>query len=267
MLRLCFQDGFLGLEFHQFLLQILEHSSPPPCGKNCACSLESFKTTLFHPQSSGMVERFYLSLKSSLHSKLAGSVWIHHLPHGSLGFALCSEGWSSLFHCRSCLWFPFGAPWNVSRCSGVGDILGSFPSCRVSHPLLITLLMRQLLLYLHPQKLQPMCLFVRIQLLLLSNLCIEVCTKFYKKDDKYFTPTRGHPQRAPLDCSPPNASLPRVRFSSPSRPLFQVLQFFEEILLERPDNHLQAQLYLLGDLIDNAWGDLCGGASYNLHIL
>ena len=30
VLRLCSQDGFLGLEFHRSLLQIVEHSSPPP---------------------------------------------------------------------------------------------------------------------------------------------------------------------------------------------------------------------------------------------
>ena len=41
LLRLCSQDGFSGLEFHQSLLQIMEHSSPPPYGKNLACSLES----------------------------------------------------------------------------------------------------------------------------------------------------------------------------------------------------------------------------------
>ena len=43
---------------------------------------------------------------------------------GSFGFAFCSEGWSGLFLCRSCLWFSFDSPWNVPRCSKVslGDI-------------------------------------------------------------------------------------------------------------------------------------------------
>ena len=45
VLRLCsgstLRMGFSGLEFHQSLLQIVKHSSPPLCGKNCACSLES----------------------------------------------------------------------------------------------------------------------------------------------------------------------------------------------------------------------------------
>ena len=45
VLKLCsgsaLNISFSGLEFHQSLLQIVKHSSPPLCGKNCACSLES----------------------------------------------------------------------------------------------------------------------------------------------------------------------------------------------------------------------------------
>ena len=139
LLRLCFQDGFPWSSISSYLrswntvhLLLVERIVP-------SFWTLSYKDNLVPSSGSGMVERFYHSLKSSLHSKLAGSVWIHHLPAGSLGFALCSDEWSSLFHCRSCLWFPFGAPWNVPRCSGVGDILWSVPSCRVSHSLLITL--------------------------------------------------------------------------------------------------------------------------------
>ena len=43
------------------------------------------KTTSFHPQSNGLVERFHRSLKSSLRSRLAGSDWMKHLPLVMLG--------------------------------------------------------------------------------------------------------------------------------------------------------------------------------------
>ena len=43
------------------------------------------KTTSFHPQSKGMIERFHHSLKSSLRARLAGSEWVSHLPLVMLG--------------------------------------------------------------------------------------------------------------------------------------------------------------------------------------
>jgi len=39
----------------------------------------------------------------------------------------------------------------------------------------------------------------------------------------------------------------------------------EEILLEQPDN--QKQLHLLVDLVDDAGGNLCGGAKDDIHEL
>ena len=42
-------------------------------------------TTSFHPQSSGLIERFHRSLKSTLRARSAGSDWFSHLPLDLLG--------------------------------------------------------------------------------------------------------------------------------------------------------------------------------------
>ena len=46
------------------------------------------KTTAFHPQANGMVERFHRQLKNSLRARLAASDWYSHLPWVLLG--LCT---------------------------------------------------------------------------------------------------------------------------------------------------------------------------------
>ena len=43
------------------------------------------RTTSYHPQANGMIERFHRSLKSSLRARAAGSNWFHHLPLVLLG--------------------------------------------------------------------------------------------------------------------------------------------------------------------------------------
>ena len=43
------------------------------------------KTTSFHLQSNGMIERFHRSLKTSLWARLASSNWVAHLPLVMLG--------------------------------------------------------------------------------------------------------------------------------------------------------------------------------------
>ena len=47
--------------------------------------ISHIQTTSYHPQSNGMIKRFYRSLKYALRARLAGSDWIHHLPLVMLG--------------------------------------------------------------------------------------------------------------------------------------------------------------------------------------
>ena len=47
--------------------------------------ISRIRTTGFHPQSNGMIERFHRSLKSSLQARLASSDWVAHLPLVMLG--------------------------------------------------------------------------------------------------------------------------------------------------------------------------------------
>ena len=55
---------------------------------SAVCSLLGIvhnKTTAFHPQANGMVERFHRQLKNSLRARLAAADWYNHLPWVLLG--------------------------------------------------------------------------------------------------------------------------------------------------------------------------------------
>ena len=54
---------------------------------NISCS----KTTSFHPQYIGLVERFHHSLKTSLQAHLAGPHWVEHFPLVMLDYVLLHE--------------------------------------------------------------------------------------------------------------------------------------------------------------------------------
>ena len=58
--------------------------------------ISRIKTTSFHPQSNGMIERFHRSLKSSLRARLAGSDWVAHLHLVMLSFRFSSKDDSGL---------------------------------------------------------------------------------------------------------------------------------------------------------------------------
>ena len=89
--------GVLRLSFYLCLGFEIWSSSSPDLGSWCSVhilrlvggfsilGISRIKTTSFHPQSNGMIERFHRSLKSSLRARLASSDWVAHLPLVMLG--------------------------------------------------------------------------------------------------------------------------------------------------------------------------------------
>ena len=68
------------------------------------------KTTSFHPQSNGMIERFHRSLKSSLGASLAGSDWVSHLPLVLLGHCVFPKDDSGLSAAEAVFGSPLSLP-------------------------------------------------------------------------------------------------------------------------------------------------------------
>ncbi|XP_023341813.1 uncharacterized protein LOC111711654, partial [Eurytemora carolleeae] len=67
---------------------IEEASSSPPSGLTAVCrelGITVSRTTSYHPQANGMIERFHRSLKVALRARAAGSNWFQHLPLVLLG--------------------------------------------------------------------------------------------------------------------------------------------------------------------------------------
>ena len=176
MLRLYSQDGVFRFGVPSVLTSDCETQFTSSLWKELCLLLgiSYTKTTLFHPQSNVMVERSHNFLKSSLRSKLAGSDWIHHQLLVLLGLRSAPKGWSSLFLCRSCWWISFDAPEFPSEIFKSG----------VSSDL----------------------------------LSFSAPTNHHVISTKVMVPevpsTRERSWQAPLDCSPPSAALPLVRFSS-----------------------------------------------------
>jgi hypothetical protein len=58
----------------------------PPSTALCSIlSISHVKTTAYHPQSNGLVERFHRRLKEALQARAAGPDWLSHLPWVLLG--------------------------------------------------------------------------------------------------------------------------------------------------------------------------------------
>ena len=84
-----------------------------------ACStlgISPSTTTSFHPQSNGMIERLYRTLKNSLRARLASSEWYRHLPLVLLGLRTTPRDDSALSASEA----VYGAPLTVP-----GEFLGS----------------------------------------------------------------------------------------------------------------------------------------------
>ena len=47
--------------------------------------IQLHRTTAYHPQANGLVERFHRTLKASLKARLASSNWVYELPWVLLG--------------------------------------------------------------------------------------------------------------------------------------------------------------------------------------
>ena len=195
------------------------------------------KTTLFHTQSNGMVERFHCFLKSSLCSKLAGSGWIHHLPLVLLGLhsapkddQACSSA-EAVY--SSTLMLPgmfLDAPEFPSEIlkSPICSILQSFsafpnhhvhataPAVPSSLKTATHVFVRENLttLPLHPLFRGPYLVLQKDDKNF--NLQLEAQADKVSIDrlkPVFSTDVREPPGRAPPDCSPPPAAPPQVRFS------------------------------------------------------
>ena len=73
------------------------------------------RTTAFHPQSNGMIERFHRSLKSALRARLEGPNWVDELPWVLLGVRTAPEDLAA-----SSAELVYGAPLTVP-----GDFLAT----------------------------------------------------------------------------------------------------------------------------------------------
>ena len=208
------------------------------------------KTTSFHPQSNGIIERFHRSLKSSLRSKLAGSGWIHHLPLVLLGLRSAPKD----DHACSSAEAVYGSPLMLPGMfldapefpsekfkSRIQSVLQSFSSPPSHH--------------VHAAApVVPLSLKTATHVFVREDATTPPLHPLYRgpylvleRGDKYFTlqlgaasdkvsidrlkavissevivpqvpPARGRPRRAPPDSSPPLSPPPRVRFVSPPSP-------------------------------------------------
>ena len=220
VLRLCTLDGFPGSEFHQSLLQSGERSSPPPCGRSFACSLGS----LIWRQPCTILRVMVLWCGSIVPWSLLS------IPSWRVRAEYITYPWFFLVYVllrRMIKLVPQQKHFCGSPLVLPGIFLDApeFPFNSSSCPWLLE---------------KGMFLFVRIQLLLLSILCLEVHTWSWERvtntrADKVsierlkpvfstdaivpkVPPTRGRPWRAPSDFSSPWAAPPWVRFSSPISP-------------------------------------------------
>jgi transposase InsO family protein len=79
--------------------------------------IRHIRTTAYHPQSNGLVERFHRRLKDALKARLAGPDWPHHLPWVLLGLRAAPREDSGL----SAAELVFGAPLNLPAAVVSGD--------------------------------------------------------------------------------------------------------------------------------------------------
>ena len=65
--------------------------------------IQIHRTTAYHPQSNGLVERFHRTLKAALKARLQGPRWTDELPWVLLGLRTVPKGRPRHFSCGTCV--------------------------------------------------------------------------------------------------------------------------------------------------------------------
>ena len=119
-----FTYGWQGLVYHWICLPIGVPSLLQHFGVQChQVSVQLHRTTAYHPQANGLVERFHRTMKAPLMARLAGHNWFDELPWIIARYSLPKEDLkasSAEFVCGEPLTVPGSfiaqhtAPWTPS---------------------------------------------------------------------------------------------------------------------------------------------------------
>ena len=75
-----------------------------------ALGTQSLRTTAYHPQANGLIERFHRQLKGALKCHKPQERWTEALPMGIAGDQVCSQGGQQVHYSRDGLWQPSPCP-------------------------------------------------------------------------------------------------------------------------------------------------------------
>lgn len=80
---------------------------------DCMCQklgVEHHRTTAYHPQSNGLVERFHRQLKDALRARSSGGEWLEHLPFVLLGLRSAPKEMANISSAESAYGMPLALP-------------------------------------------------------------------------------------------------------------------------------------------------------------